>query len=374
MSQSILKREINMLEQFRIPEDSAVRVPHLALLENTKELFEAVGVPGEDAAIAADTLIRADLRGVDSHGVSNMFPIYIDQCKNGIINPTPDIRISRETPSTANMDSDHGLGVVATPKAMNMAITKAKNVGIGMVTIFNGRHLGMASYHAMMALEHDMIGVCITSAGPRVVPTFGALPRMGTNPIAVAAPTKSEPPFVFDAATSVVAGNKVTIAHRLGTQLLGGWISDRNGAPILEKSDPPVTENDVHALLPLGSTREMSSHKGFGLACVVDILSGILSGGGYGMFPGRPFTHHMVAAYRIDAFTDVESFKIMMDEFLQTLKETPAAPGQQRVLVPGQLEWEIETDRLANGIPLHIDVVQWFKTTSNKMGTPYRLE
>lgn len=361
-----------MLEQFHVPEDSAVRVSHTALLETAKAMFERVSVPHDDARIAADALVRADLRGVDSHGVSNMLRTYLSACKSGVINPQPNIKVLCETPATANLDSDRGLGVVAAPKAMEMAISKAKDVGVGMVTVCNGRHLGMASYHAMMALEHDMIGVCVTTAAPRVVPTFGAVPRMGTNPIAVAAPAKREPPFVFDAATSVISGNKITIAHRLGTKLLGGWVPDDNGVPIMEEVESPT--HAMPAILPLGSTREMSSHKGYGLACVVDILSGILSGGGYGIFPGRPYNYHMVAAYRIDAFTDVDGFKGMMDEFLQTLKETPPAPGYDRVLVPGQPEWEMEQDRLANGIPLHEEVIQWFRRTCKEMGIPYVLE
>ena len=363
-----------MLEQFNIPDASAVRVHHTALRETTTAMFEQAGVPPDHARIAADALVRADLRGVDSHGVSNMLRVYLDDFKSGEINPRPNFKVLRETPSTANLDSDTGLGLVAAPKAMEMAIRKAKDVGVGMVTVCNGRHLGMASYHAMMALEHDMIGVCVTSAASTVLPTFGSVPRLGTNPIAVAAPAKREPPFVFDAATSVVAGNKIAIAHRLGINIPGGWIPDDKGVPIMEEVELPSTTYSYPAILPLGSTREMGSHKGYGLACVVEILSGILSGGGYGVVPGRPYFYHMVAAYRIDAFTDIDGFKSMMDEFLQTLKETPPSPGHDRVLAPGQPEWETEQERLANGIPLHEEVIQWFQDACNQMGIPYILE
>ena len=361
-----------MLKQFQIPQENVVRVDHNRLRETTKALFVSHGVPSGDAEIGADVLVRADLRGVDTHGVSNMLSHYLSDFRNGVINPKPEVHVLRETAATANLHSDDGLGVIVAPKAMEIAVRKAKDAGVGMVTVAFGRHLGMASYHAMMAMEHDMIGVCVTNAGPRVVPTFGAVPRLGTNPIAVAAPAGSEPPFVFDVATSVVAGNKITIAQRLGTKLVGGWTAESDGTPVMEESDPPSV--DVAALLPLGSTREMGSHKGFGLGCVVDILSGILSGGGYGMFPGRPYNHHMVAAYRIDAFTDVDAFKAMMDEFLQTLKATPPAPGHERVIVPGEPEWETEQDRLANGIPLHEEVIGWFRATCGEMGIPYTLE
>ena len=342
-----------MLKQFEIPQENVVRVDHRRLHETTVALFVRHGVPPADAEIGADTLVRADLRGVDTHGVSNMFPHYLSDFRNGVINPRPELRILRETAATANMHSDDGLGVIVAPKAMELAIEKASNAGVGMVTVGFGRHLGMASYHAMLAMEHDMIGLCVTNAGPRVVPTFGAVPRLGTNPIAMAAPAGAEPPFVFDVATSVVAGNKITIAQRLGTKLAGGWAADIDGTPIMEETAPPPPPSDVAALLPLGSTREMGSHKGFGLGMIVDILSGILAGAGYGMFPGRPYNHHMVAAYRIDAFTDVDGYKAMMDEFLQTLKATPPAPGHERVIVPGEPEWEAEQERRANGIPLH---------------------
>ncbi|HIC16165.1 MAG TPA: Ldh family oxidoreductase, partial [Gemmatimonadetes bacterium] len=305
-----------MLEQFRVNLDDAVFVKGEDLKATVAGVFEKMGVPPADALLGADVLVLADLRGVDSHGVSNMLKSYITGYQNGQINPRPNWKIIRETPSTANIDSDRGLGIIITPKAMDIAIQKAKNVGVGMVTIGNARHLGMASYHAMMAVEHDMIGVCMTSCPPSVVPTFGAEARLGTNPIAVAAPAKNEPPFVFDAATSSVAGNKVGIARRLGVKMEPGWLADEDGNPIMDEADPP----EKYTLLPLGSTRELGSHKGYGLSCMVDILAGVLTGVGYGAVPGRPNFGHYVAAYSIDAFTDPDEFKEMMDEWMGMMK------------------------------------------------------
>ena len=348
-----------MLEQFRVNLDEAVLVQADDLRATVAAVFEKMGVEPPDARLAADVLVVADLRGVDSHGVSNMLRSYIDGYQNGNINPRPNWKIIRETPSTANIDSDRGLGIIITPKAMDIAIQKAKAVGMGMVAIGNARHLGMASYHSMMALEHDMIGVCMTSCPPLVVPTFGAEPRLGTNPIAVAAPAKNEPPFVFDAATSSVAGNKIGIARRLGVKMESGWLADPEGNPIMEKVDPP----EEYTLLPLGSTREMGSHKGYGFSCIVDILGGLLTGVGYGAVPGRPNFGHSVAAYSIDAFTDVDGFKEMMDEWLRMLKTTKPAPGHDRVLVAGQAEAEVEAVRSVEGIPLHPEVVQWMRDT-----------
>ena len=186
-----------MAEKVSSQQDSKVRVSPDALRATVQRIFEKVGVPSEDANIGADVLVKADLMGVESHGVSNMLDRYVERYKNGVMNPAPKWRIVRETPGTATIDSDRGLGIIITPKAMEIAIAKAKNVGIGMVTVGNSRHLGMAVYHAMMALEHNMIGVCMSSVRPTVLPSLGSRVRLGTNPIAVAAPAGKHPPFVF---------------------------------------------------------------------------------------------------------------------------------------------------------------------------------
>ncbi len=358
-----------MLEQFKVKQEDTVRVKESPLRTTVSAVFEKMGVPPDDAALATDVLVTADLRGVDTHGVSNMLRNYVARFQEGAINPRPDWRIVRETPATATIDADAGHGIIMTPKAMDIAISKAKDTGVGMVTVNNARHLGMASYHAMRALEHDMIGVCMTSCPPTVVPTFAAEPRLGTNPIALAAPAKDEAPFVFDAATSVIPDNKVLIARRLGIDLLPGWAADDYGNPIMEPYPPP----SPHRLLPLGSTREMGSHKGYGLACVVEILCSVLSGDAFGAIRPRGTFTHYVAAYSIEAFTDTEGFKEMMDEFLRTLKATPPAPGHERVLVAGQLEWEAERDRRENGIPLHREVVQWFQDICAELSIPFNL-
>ena len=357
-----------MLPQFRVPLDEAVIVQENDLRGTVVPIFEKMGVSREDAELAADVLVVADLRGVDTHGVSNMLRSYVSGYQSGQINPRPNWRIVRETPSTANIDSDRGLGVVIAPKAMEVAIQKARQVGIGMVTMGNGRHLGMASYHAMMALEHDMIGTCMTSCPPSVLPTFGAEPVLGTNPIAVAVPARNEPPFVFDAATSTVAANKMGIARRLGVMMEAGWMADSEGNPVMEEVDPAMREAEGYQLLPLGSTRELGSHKGYGLSCVVDILAGVLTGVGYGAVPGRPNFGHYVAAYSIDAFTDVDSFKDMMDEWLLMMKNAKPAPGHDRVLVAGQPEAEVEAVRRAEGIPFHSEVVDWMRDTCGELG------
>ena len=363
-----------MLEQFHVKEEDAVRVPEDALRTTVTAIFEKQGVPPEDAALGADALVTADLRGVETHGVSNMLRVYVAGYNSGEINPRPDWRVVRETPATANIDSDRGLGIIVCPKAMDIAIEKAKNVGVGMVTISNGRHMGMVSYHAMMALKHDMIGIAMTGCPPSVLPTFGAEPRTGTNPIAMAAPASQEPPFVYDAATSVIAGNKISLARRVGSLLSPGWIGDDQGNPIMEPVEPPPPESSPFRLLHLGSTRESGSHKGYGLSCMVDILTGVMSGTGFGMVPGRPNFSHFVGAYSIEAFTEVDTFKGLMDDFLGALRTTPPAPGHDRVLYAGLPEAEAMEDRRANGIPFHKEVVGWFQDICNEMSIPYILE
>ena len=353
-----------MLEQFKVDHDAAEFVQGEDLKSTVAGIFRHLGVPDDDADLGADVLVLADLRGVDSHGVSNMLRSYVNGYQDGSINPRPDWRVIRETPSTASVDSDRGLGTIITPKAMNIAIEKARNVGVGMVTIGNARHLGMASYHSMLALPHDMIGVCMTSCPPSVLPTFGAEPRLGTNPIAIAVPTGEEAPFVFDAATSSVAVNKIRIAQRLGADIPAGWLAEADGTPIMEERQAP----DNYWLLPVGGSREGGSHKGYGLSCVVDILAGVLTGFGYGAVPGRPNFGHYVAAYSVDAFTDAASFKQEMDEWVRMMNATKPAPGQDRVLVAGQPEAEMEAIRRDEGIPLHPEVAQSIRDICAELG------
>lgn len=359
-----------MLERFKLKEQDLVRVAEGALRETVVSIFDKMGVPQDDSRLAADVLVTADLRGVESHGVSNMLRMYVRGYQQEQIKPNPQWRILRESPATASIDCDAGLGIIIAPKAMEIAIEKAKNVGLGMVTMSNGRHLGMASYYAMLALKHDMIGLCMTSTPPEMFPTFGAEPRLGTNPIALAAPADKEAPFVFDAATTVVAANKLGLARRLGIKLPSGWVAEPDGTPIMEEVTPPVPgvegPGQSH-LLPLGSIREMGSHKGYGLAGVVEILSGILTGGGYSVKTGRPNFNHCVAAYDIAAFMDAEEFKQTMDEWLQMLKSTRPAAGHDRVLYPGLPEAECEVECRAKGIPLHPEVVEWFHSICSEL-------
>lgn len=346
----------DLLESVHVRPEDEVRVMPDDLARTVTRIFEKLDLSPPDAALAADVLVTADARGVDSHGVSNMLRLYVARLREGTLNPRPHWRIVRETPGTATIDSDRGLGLVVAPHAMAIAIEKARKVGVGAVTIGNGRHLGMAAYHAMLALPHDMIGYCLTGGGANTVPTFGAIPRVGANPHAWAVPADREPPFVLDMSSSVVAGNKITLVRRNGGTVPPGWLADATGTPIMREAAPP----EKTWLLPLGATRELGSHKGYGLAAVAQILGGVLAGGAFGSFRQDGELNHFVAAYHIEAFTDTKAFKQRMDEFLRYLRETPPGPGHDRVYYAGLPEHEEEQARRAKGIPLHREVVGWF--------------
>ena len=371
---NFLLNEVIMLESFVSNENNSQKINSENLRKNVEEIFQIMGENLTDSKIAADALILADLRGVESHGISNMLRIYIEGYKNEEIKPQAKLSTIKDNLATCSVDGDRGLGIITTPKAMDIAIEKAKTYGISMVTIKNSRHLGMASYHAIQAMKHKMIGMCVTSCPPQVLPTFGAEPLLGTNPIAIAAPAGEKPPYVFDAAMSTIAANKVSISKRLGNNLLPGWISDNDGAPIMEEFNPEEYKvNGENYLLPLGSTRELGSHKGFGLAGMVDILGGILSGGGYGANPGRPNFGHMVTAYNIDSFTDYNEYTKTMDEWLDMLENSKTIPGKDKVIYPGLPEHITQIERTENGIPIHNEVLDWFEKINKELVVSHRI-
>lgn len=358
-----------MAGRFQVPDDVAIRVAAEDMRATVEAIFGRLGAPTPDARLCADVLVYADVRGIDSHGVSNMTPVYVAGMQQGWINPAPRWRVIRDAPATATVDSDRGLGLCVGPRAMQLAMDKAEACGVGSVVVTNGRHFGAAGYHAALALERDMIGIATTIGGLQVAPTYGSKAMVGLNPIAVAAPTRVEPPFVFDASMSSVAGNKIAIARRLGLTVLPGWIAAPDGTPIMEECAVP----DEFLMLPLGATREIGSHKGYGLAVAVDILSGLLGGDLAGFRRQWGDVSHHFLAYRIDAFTDVEVFKDGMDDFMRALRETAPAPGCERVLYAGLPEHEIEAERRTRGIPYHPDVVDWLRKTAAELGASHRL-
>ena len=357
-----------MLERFHVPTGEEVRVSEAALRATVEGIFLALGIPEDDARQGADVLLYADLHGVETHGVSNMLRVYVTQYQSGALDPTGAFTVLQERPSTAAVDGGNTLGIFQGPKAMRLAIEKARATGAGIVTVRNVGHTGAVGYHAMLAADEDMIGVSLTAGGALVVPTFGAEPRLGTNPIAVAAPTGTKPRFLFDAATSAVAGNKLILASRLGATLHPGWITSWNGAPIMEEAYLPERGN--YHQLPLGSTREMGSHKGYGLALMNEILCSILGSALPSMIDRESGSKQFLAAYDISAFGDVDRFKESLDAMLDVLEKTPPAPGHDRVIYPGVSEHEELEERRKHGIPLHPEVIDWFAETCSELGVP----
>ena len=355
-----------VIDNLRVSKETATLVTAENLRRLISDIFHRLGVPEEEARMAADVLVLADLRGVDSHGVSNYVEaIYVPGLKGGIINPTPKVHIVRETPATALIDGDEGLGMVVGQKAMKVAIDKAKEVGAAFVSVRNSRHFGMAAYYSMIALPHDMIGISMTNATANVLPTFGRESRLGTNPISLAAPAGKEPPFILDMATSAVAVGKIIIANRLGVPIPEGWAADAEGSPT---TDPEVARQ-ARRFLPLGGTREQGSHKGYSLAVMVDILTAVLSGATISANLARDRSiGHFFAAIRIDAFRPKEEFKADIDAMLQGLKTTPPVEGEERVYYAGLIEHETLQERTANGIPLASQVADYLRSISKELG------
>lgn len=352
-----------MLEHFHVPEEDKVFVKEEDLRQTTSDVFAAMGMPREDADLAADGLVTADIRGCETHGVSNMLRNYVQMFRDGRINPTPNWKITNETSAVATIDADKSHGLVMCPKAMDIAVEKAKKVGIGAVTIHNSQHAGMMAYHAMRAMPHDMIGYAITGGGAVMVPTFGAEPRVGAVPHAWAVPADKMPPFVLDISSSSVAANKLGLLRRTGAPVLPGLVADEHGTPIMDEREVP----EQTRLLPWGSTRELGSHKGYGMAVIGQVFSGILSAGLFGVTNPPGNGAQFVAAFSIDAFRDVQEFKSSMDEFLTYLVDTPPAPGHDRVYYAGLPEHEETEKRRAEGIPLHREVVEWYDSISSEL-------
>jgi L-2-hydroxycarboxylate dehydrogenase (NAD+) len=327
------------------------------LMDFVNQALQRLDVPPDDAQVTAKILVEADLMGIESHGVAHLMvhPSYVLGFGQGLVNPRPNIRIVHETPSTALVDGDSGLGPVVGYRAMDIAIEKAKECGTGMVAATRSRHYGAAGYYALMAVPHDMIGLALTNSPPFVAPTFGRGRMLGTNPIAVAVPTRSGHPFLLDMATSAAAHGKFEIARREGKPIPPTWGADEEGNPSTD-----ITSIMTRGwLLPLGSTPDAASYKGYDLAMVVDILSGILSGVG----PSLQIEYikhevgHFFSAMRIDGFRPVDEFKAEMDEVLDTFRSAPTVEGAERVLIAGQREFETRDERMANGIPLHASIV-----------------
>lgn len=343
------------------------------------EALERLDVPREDARIVANVLVEADLRGIGSHGVARMSR-YVSGIQQGMMRPRANPKVVHETPCTATIDGDAGLGQPVSHKAMQLAIAKAREHFIGFVAVRNSNHFGIAGYYAMMALAEDMIGICTTNTEVIVVPTFARNAMLGTNPIAITVPTGNERPFVLDMSTSTVTRGKIEVYARLEKPIPVNWATDEKG---VATDDPArVLQNIANrsggGLLPLGGALEESGgHKGYGLALAVEIFSALLSGALYAnrVYPktenGKPFPSgigHFFGAMRIDAFRPKEEFKRDMDDLIHRLKNAPKAEGANRIYIHGEKEFE-EAERLAKlGVPLNNKVVEELRAIAKQLG------
>lgn len=325
-----------------------------------REAFLKAGVSESDSQIAADVLLSADLRGIESHGIARL-KMYLDRIRDGIISPTANFEIVRESPGCAVVDGHHSLGLVIAQKAMKIAIEKAKKTGISAVAVRNSSHFGIAGYYAQMAVKENMAGIAVTNARPAVAPTFGRELMFGTNPIAFGAPTDEECPFLLDMSTSLTQRGKIEVYERENRQIPVSWAIDYLGNPV---TDPGKLLEDIlrgtASLLPLGGAgEELSGHKGYGLGIMVEILSSAFSGGAYGKDlsgideEGNKTPHkigHFFSAICVSHFVDIDEFKKITGGILRSLRSSKKLPGKERIYTAGEKEFEKEKQIATTGV------------------------
>lgn len=342
--------------------ETVPRISEETLNKFMLDVLMGVGVPEEDAKIVADVLITADRFGIDSHGIGRLKPIYYNRIKQGVLSPVTKVDIIREGPTTAVLDGNHGMGHVISKQAMEIAIAKAKEYGMGMVAVRNSSHYGIAGYYTLMAAEAGMIGITGTNARPSIAPTFGVEPMLGTNPLTFSLPTDEDFPFFLDCATSMSQRGKIEVYGRLDKEIPSGWVIGNDGTARTDTHQilKDLTSGEA-ALTPLGGLlEETGSHKGYGYATVVEILSAALQGGAFlhalsGEKDGKPAPHalgHFFIAIDIEAFTSLDEFKKTTGDILRDLRASKKAPGQERIYTSGEKEYLSSLERGKKGIPV----------------------
>jgi len=330
----------------RIPVDEARAFIEAVLLR--------LGVPREDSAICADVLLAADIQGISSHGMNRLKPFYYDRIRSGRQSPVTDLRVLRETPTTAVVDGMTGMGMVVGHRSMGMAIQKAREMGMGMVAVRNSTHYGIAGYYTRMAAMEDMIGLSGTNARPSVAPTFSTEGLLGTNPLSIAFPTDEGFPFVLDCATSLTQRGKVEYLARLGAPVPEGWVIGEDG---LSRTDTEGILRDLPlgkaALVPLGGPgEEGAGYKGFGYSTVVEVLSSALQAGPFLRAVTGTNVGHFFMAIDISAFCEPADFRRQAGDIMRELRSARKAPGADRIFTAGEKEHEISGTVLPSGIPL----------------------
>jgi LDH2 family malate/lactate/ureidoglycolate dehydrogenase len=329
------------------------KAPAAKLLAFCSTCFEKLGLSSEDARLIAENLIFANLRGVDSHGVIRL-KIYAERLRAGGFKVNARPQVVSEQESSALIDAQHGVGQVAATAAMKLAIAKAERTGVAAVSVKNSNHFGASAFYAMQGLDHGMIGFAATNAGPGMAPTGGCEGRLGNNAFAVAVPAGNFPPLVLDMATGAVAWGKIFLAQQEKRKIPTTWALDKNGLPT----------DDPNAAAHQGLIQPFGGYKGYGLSLLIDILTGVLSGGGFSTHVRTLYKEietpsqvaHTCAALRIEAFMPLPEFRQRVDEIIQLMRSCPTAPGVERIFVPGELEHETEQRRRVEGIPLNAEL------------------
>ncbi len=339
-----------------------LRVPVVTLVEFMLDALAAMGIPADDAKIIADVLITSDLWGIRSHGVAHL-KMYHERIQAGLQLPVTRIQVVKETGTTAVVDGGNGMGMVVGNHAMQLAIGKAREHGLAAVAVRNSSHYGVAGYYPMMAVKEGMVGMSMTNAHPSIAPTFGVQPMLGTNPIAVGAPTDETFPFLFDAATAIVPRGKIEVAARAGQPVPDGWVIGRDGTSQTDSRHIIGQMNQgAAALLPLGGLGEqLGGHKGFGLATTVEIFTAAFQNGAYlsGLHDvdsqGRPqFLRigHFFLAMDVAHFIPLAEFRRITGQMMRELRSATLAPGQARIYTAGEKEHENMQLVLAQGVEI----------------------
>ncbi len=353
----------------------------VSVIENFMiDVFKGLGVPEEDARTCADVLITSDLRGIESHGVGRL-RYYYDRIQAGVHLTKTEMEIVKETETTALVDGHHGMGHVIAYRSMRMAIDKARRHGLGAVAVRNGTHFGIAGYYSLMAAEEGMIGLTVTNARPAIAPTFGTEPMLGTNPIAFAAPSDMPYPFCFDGATSIVQRGKIEVLSRAEKSAAEGWVIDAEGNTL---TDPDVILKDMAAaqaaFLPLGGAGELlAGYKGYGLATMVEVLSTSLCGGKFlkdllGFAEDgsrRPYMlGHFFLAIDIEHFIPLEVSRRITGQIMRALQNSRKEPGQERIYVAGEKEYDKEKVIRERGVPVNVNLRRELQVMRDELEIP----
>ena len=344
-------------------EGNTVLVSAVVLIEACEQVLEKAGVPRSQAKMIAQAVVEGDLRGVESHGVLRL-PAYVHRVQAGLMTATTELKVVQERGSTLLLDAQGGFGQVAGIHAMDHAIARARQHGVGVVAVRNANHFGIAAYYTMMALPHRMIGMAATNAAPSMAAWGGTAAVLGTNPICVAIPTGQDVDIVLDMASSIVARGKIRSAISKGDRIPLGWALDAEGRPT---EDPQAALKGT--LLPIGGP------KGYGLALVVDALAGVLTGSDYSVHLSsvhdlscRASVGFVMQAVDITAFADWSEYEKDVQSLIGEIRNSPRAPGIDRIFLPGEIEWSTWRERRQSGIPVPVKLLGQMRELASELG------